>query len=1056
MPLVAGPSGRQGTDRREAQQQEGQQVTTASRGGPHSLGGASTTVGAGGIDLRASFALERRFTPALFLLVSLAVLGAGAPGVAQLLWLLAAVACASVRFVIASHHEAALRPVTPADPAARGYVAAWAVDLVLWAVLLGVLTPAERLGAATLAAGMAGSVLLAALALGRWPLAWNLWIGGWLAVAAWVLSLVGSGSAATSPWLLTFPLWLAAMWWLGRSQPWAAPAPTHEPRSGRTGWIAAVQAMPAPVLVLRRGRLIDINNAAAQMLGHAATALVGQRAEQVLRADPAFALDPMATDRSSRSVRITPLAHAGTTGQPLPAFAARVRVLNPGRLDSAVMVALTPPAPAETFAEEARRLLQWFGSHGGQPWYRDERGRVVLPAQFDSAPPLDVGRYLFPLAPWVVLDERERVDADYRRALAQGRVFDRLLNLVDRDGKARRLRVVALARVASGAVDSANGSSAPIIGLMTTAAYGADGVDSSAEREWVDALPVLVWWVDAAGLVERVHGRDSRRWGMNCADDATGVRWSDAFAFDADSRGRMLSALQRAMVGRASFDVLNVRSTRAGAKLAVRSHVVPLAGSNGQPGALVTDTIAAPGQLSEIDRLRRARNHYKELVEASTSLIWACDAQFNFTFVSRRAAREVYGCEQSELLGRSLLSLLDESSDQSAAVAALSGLRERRGLRNVEMVQKARDGSRVIVSVDAAPLIANDGAFAGAIGMNANLTMLKQRERRLIEALRVERTVLDAAGQAIAVVKDGHAVRCNEAFLKLLQVDPAHLQRTPIGQFFGNADDWAALAAAADAGRALDRAAAREVQVRRGSASAEAAMWCQVTARWIAAGEYVLVLADIDHIRNREAQALHHAHHDDLTGLPNRRLLAMRGTAALSAAGVRDTACAVLAIDLDGFKEINDRYGHQRGDLVLREIAQRLGRMLRPQDTVGRRGGDEFTMLVPDVQGRADVERIAVRLLRAIEQPVQLAEGITGHLSASVGIAIAPEHGRELERLLQLADLAMYEAKLRGKNRYAFARVIGSNGSSGGGGGGSTEGSGVAVSEAAPRASQAS
>jgi diguanylate cyclase (GGDEF)-like protein len=247
-----------------------------------------------------------------------------------------------------------------------------------------------------------------------------------------------------------------------------------------------------------------------------------------------------------------------------------------------------------------------------------------------------------------------------------------------------------------------------------------------------------------------------------------------------------------------------------------------------------------------------------------------------------------------------------------------------------------------------------------------------------------------------------------------------------VGDYFSSTEDWPSIMAAADAGREVDRAASREVQVMRGArATAAGAMWCQITARWIAPGEYVLVLADIDHIRVREAEALHHAHHDDLTGLPNRRLLAVRGNAALAASGLRNSACAVLAIDLDGFKEINDLHGHKVGDQVLREVALRLGKLLRPQDTVARRGGDEFTMLLPDVQGRADIERIAVRLLQAIEQPVQLGDGASGHLSASVGVAIAPDHGRDLDRLLQLADLAMYEAKLKGKNRYAFARMIG-------------------------------
>jgi len=1012
-------------------------LKTAMRGEPHSFGGASTTPVDGTPDLRIAFALERRITPALFVLSTLAALAtAQVAASTALLWLAACVLNAAWRFMLASNHENDRTPVAPTHAAARWYALSWAGDLVLWSLWLGAIAPPAQVVNGALGFGAAGCVLLAALTLGRWPGAWNLWVTGWVALSAWIVVRAGAGA---STFLVGFPLWLLAMWWLGRTQ-YRAPAPVQDNR-GRAGWIAAVQAMPTPILVLRRGKLIDVNNAAAQFLGRSPQNLAGLRFEQCLRADPEFALDPMVGDRSSRSVRITPLAEGGVNA---PAWPARVRVLNPGRLDSAVVVAMSPPAgSADSFAEDARRLIKWFGAHGGQPWYRDESGRVVLPQQFDSGAPVDAATFAFPLAPWLVPEEREQVEADYRHAVANGRVFDRAANLIDREGKPRRLRLTSLTRMDAQASDAAATARPPVIGMLAPVAFGADAGRAAGSGEWVDAMPVLVWWVDAGGLVERIHGRDTWRWGMQFEDNATGVRWSEAFAFEAEDRAPMLSALQRALSGTSSFDVLNKRSTRKGAKVAVRSHLVPFAGANGQAGVLVTDTVASPRQLSEIDRLRRARNHYKELVEASTSLIWACDADFNFTFVSRRAAREMYGREQQELLGQSLLSLLDPGPEQDAARAAIAGLRERRGLRSVEMVQLARDGARVIVSVDAAPLIANDGSFAGAIGMNANLTTLKQRERRLIEALRIERTVLDAAGQAIAVVKDGRVARCNEAFLRLLQAEPMALQRTPVGDYFSSTEDWPAIMTAADAGREHDRAASREVQVLRGArASSSGAMWCQITARWIAPGEYVLVLADIDHIRSREAEALHDAQHDDLTGLPNRRLLAVRGNAALAASGLRNSACAVFAIDLDGFKEINDLHGHKVGDQVLREVAQRLGRLLRPQDTVGRRGGDEFTMLVPDVQGRADVERIAVRLLQAVEQPVQLDEGQQGHLSASVGIALAPDHGRDLDRLLQLADLAMYEAKLKGKNRYMFARMIG--------------GAAATASSTGPRASQAS
>jgi len=115
---------------------------------------------------------------------------------------------------------------------------------------------------------------------------------------------------------------------------------------------------------------------------------------------------------------------------------------------------------------------------------------------------------------------------------------------------------------------------------------------------------------------------------------------------------------------------------------------------------------------------------------------------------------------------------------------------------------------------------------------------------------------------------------------------------------------------------------------------------------------------------------------------------------------------------------------------MLREIAVRLTRVMRQQDTVARRGGDEFAVLAPDVGARLEVEKITLRLLQAISQPVVLAGESSDTLppltvSASIGVALAPEQGRDLERLLQLADLAMYDAKLKGKNRFAFAHDAG-------------------------------
>ncbi len=180
------------------------------------------------------------------------------------------------------------------------------------------------------------------------------------------------------------------------------------------------------------------------------------------------------------------------------------------------------------------------------------------------------------------------------------------------------------------------------------------------------------------------------------------------------------------------------------------------------------------------------------------------------------------------------------------------------------------------------------------------------------------------------------------------------------------------------------------------------------------------IAVDITERKRMDEQIRHVASHDPLTGLPNRPLFMDRATVALARARRMATLAAILFIDLDGFKEVNDSLGHEAGDLVLREVAERLHRAVRSADTVARFGGDEFAMILTDVVGRSGVIKVAESVLTSIAHPYTVLSR-EARLTASIGIALFPHDGDTPEQLLKRADDAMYAAKGTGKNRWEFA-----------------------------------
>jgi diguanylate cyclase (GGDEF)-like protein len=179
-------------------------------------------------------------------------------------------------------------------------------------------------------------------------------------------------------------------------------------------------------------------------------------------------------------------------------------------------------------------------------------------------------------------------------------------------------------------------------------------------------------------------------------------------------------------------------------------------------------------------------------------------------------------------------------------------------------------------------------------------------------------------------------------------------------------------------------------------------------------------MSDITARKQTEEAIRQMAYHDALTGLPNRKLFFDRLGIALAQAQRNQRGVAIAMLDLDNFKDVNDHLGHDVGDLVLREAAERLSDTMRRGDTVARFGGDEFILILPELKG-TDAVQVAEKLVDAFHKPF-LIDDHELIITTSVGIAIYPGDGMDADALIKNADIAMYQAKQTGRDRYQLCK----------------------------------
>jgi diguanylate cyclase (GGDEF)-like protein/PAS domain S-box-containing protein len=420
--------------------------------------------------------------------------------------------------------------------------------------------------------------------------------------------------------------------------------------------------------------------------------------------------------------------------------------------------------------------------------------------------------------------------------------------------------------------------------------------------------------------------------------------------------------------------------------------------------------------------------------------------------------QQMFGYEEGDILGRSTRALFtDEQAYLELGAGAYRMLEQGKSFIG-ENTMVRKDGTAMWVKV-IGYAVNRDEPGQGMIWMIEERTRQKRDEESLRNALLENQAILDNAVLGIAVVEHGRTLRCNRKMEELFACPSGAIDGATVRALYPDDTSWQAAREQTLRDFAAGRVHMAEYELVRRDGSR---FWARLSGRpfdlaersgrsvWLIddvtaqheaadalrrardelevrvqertaelAGANRLLQAEIVERRQAEARVHHMAYHDSLTGLPNRALLAERLDRAMLAARRDGRKLAVMFIDLDRFKTINDSLGHLTGDHLLKEVADRLCRVVRAVDTVARLGGDEFVVLVPGVRAAAECALVGDKIIQAIAEPVRF-EGRSLHISPSIGICLYPDDGDDVETLMRKADAAMYHAKASGRNNYQF------------------------------------
>ena len=425
--------------------------------------------------------------------------------------------------------------------------------------------------------------------------------------------------------------------------------------------------------------------------------------------------------------------------------------------------------------------------------------------------------------------------------------------------------------------------------------------------------------------------------------------------------------------------------------------------------------LAASDEARNALRVSEAR--HRLLADNASDVIWTMDLNGHFTYVSPSVER-LRGYSVAEVMQQTMDQALTPASAQIAkdglgrALAAIQSKQPVPDFR-AELEQPCKQGGTVWTEVSVSGIQNDTGEFVNLLGVTRDIS---ERKRADLE-LRIAAIAFESQDGMIVTDAQTTILRVNSAFTQITGYSAQEaIGNSPrmLRSDRHDADFYAAMWATVQTSGAWHG----EIwhQRKNGEVFPEQLTITAIKGNSGQVTYYVGTLRDITLRKQLEKEVTQLAFFDPLTQLPNRRLFNDRLSQAFMRAKRASLNMALMFIDLDKFKPINDSHGHETGDWVLQTVAKRIKSCLRASDTAARVGGDEFLVLLPDLQTSDDAVAVAEKIRLVLEQPVVTPSGLTLQASASIGIAIYPEHAQTAQDLLRLGDSAMYQAKSIGGN----------------------------------------